>query len=236
MVVPGGSSARRLVASTPSMIGIRMSMTMTSGRSSAAAIERVPPIAASPTTSISSSSARIIRKPVRTSSWSSTSRTRTLMQALAVSSIGRCAVTRKPIRRRMRRECAAEHGHSLTHADSPRPSCSGSTTEAAPGPRSSSIGDVERAWPIAHGDARPAAARMLQRVREGLLDDPVRRQLKGRVEGSRAALDVSSTTSRPRGPARAGHPGGRVRAAAPGWRLRPGSRAYGACRSVPGGW
>ena len=65
------------VASRPSMPGIRMSMSTTSGASARAAATASVPLAASPTTLIPSAASRITQKPARTSSWSSTTSTRT---------------------------------------------------------------------------------------------------------------------------------------------------------------
>ena len=58
------------------MFGMRMSISTTSGRSSAVSRIASFPSAASPTTSMSACESRITRKPPRTSAWSSASRTR----------------------------------------------------------------------------------------------------------------------------------------------------------------
>jgi hypothetical protein len=70
------ASAIRLVASTPSSTGMRTSISTTSGRSRSASCTASSPLAASPTTSTSSCAPSTIRKPIRMSSWSSTSSTR----------------------------------------------------------------------------------------------------------------------------------------------------------------
>ncbi|SCE47859.1 hypothetical protein GA0115252_152712 [Streptomyces sp. DfronAA-171] len=64
------------VASTPSIRGMRMSMSTTSGWSARTWSSACTPSPASPTTATSGSASRIIRKPVRSSGWSSTRRTR----------------------------------------------------------------------------------------------------------------------------------------------------------------
>ena len=70
----GPASCR--VASMPSMPGIRMSSRQTSGRSSRARATASRPSAASPITSMPGWASRIMRRPVRTSSWSSATSTR----------------------------------------------------------------------------------------------------------------------------------------------------------------
>ena len=65
-----------LVASRPSMPGIRTSIKTTSGCSSAACASAAAPSAASPATAIPSALSRITQNPARTSSWSSTTSTR----------------------------------------------------------------------------------------------------------------------------------------------------------------
>ena len=66
-----GSPAIRRVASSPSMTGIRMSMSTTSGRVDAARAKASAPFSASPVTVMSSALARIALNPLRTSAWSS---------------------------------------------------------------------------------------------------------------------------------------------------------------------
>ena len=103
------------VASTPSMTGIRISMTITSGRVRAAAAIASRPLAASPTTSMSSSPVSTMRKPVRTSSWSSTSSTRMLMaRRRARRQAGHHA---EALVRRLGDERPAQHRDPLAHPD-----------------------------------------------------------------------------------------------------------------------
>ena len=64
------------MASSPSMPGIRMSISTTSGWLAAAARTAASPLAASPTTVIPSAASRMTQNPERTSSWSSTTITR----------------------------------------------------------------------------------------------------------------------------------------------------------------
>src|SRR3990172_5021907 len=74
--VSGSSPRIASVAATPSITGISRSIRITSGRSSLALLSACAPSSASPTTSSSESSARNIRKPWRTTLWSSAIRTR----------------------------------------------------------------------------------------------------------------------------------------------------------------
>ncbi|RPK78645.1 hypothetical protein EES47_30170 [Streptomyces sp. ADI98-12] len=71
----GCSAAIRRVASIPSMPGIRTSMTTTSGARAATCSSATLPSAASPTTARSGSESIASRNPMRSSAWSSTSRT-----------------------------------------------------------------------------------------------------------------------------------------------------------------
>ena len=64
------------VASSPSIPGIRMSISTTSGWWAAAAASAASPLAASPTTVMPSAVSRMTQNPERTSSWSSTTSTR----------------------------------------------------------------------------------------------------------------------------------------------------------------
>ena len=92
--VPSWPSSRR-VASIPSMVGIRTSISTTCGRSRSASVTASSPFDASPTTSMSSCASRIMRKPARTSAWSSTISTRTLpsSSSAAVASCSGSAVS-----------------------------------------------------------------------------------------------------------------------------------------------
>ena len=64
------------VASSPSIPGIRMSISTTSGPCAAACDTAAAPLAASPTTVMPSAASRMTQNPARTSSWSSTTSTR----------------------------------------------------------------------------------------------------------------------------------------------------------------
>jgi len=70
------------VASMPSMPGMRMSMTTTSGRVSLATWMAWAPVAASPVTSMPGVLSMSTRRPVRTRGWSSASTTRTVIGLL----------------------------------------------------------------------------------------------------------------------------------------------------------
>src|ERR1035437_3797907 len=72
--VRGESSMRRRVASMPFSSGMATSITTTSGFSFWASSTASRPLPASPAISISGCAARIIRKPWRTSAWSSAKR------------------------------------------------------------------------------------------------------------------------------------------------------------------
>ena len=152
-------------------------MRTTSGVSRRALSTACVPSEHSPTTSMSSSASRIIRKPARISAWSSTSSTRMLMPAPAVGwGAARAPRSRRPARGPPAR--APVHRGALAHAD-----------EAVAAAGVAQLVVVARALAVVldaqhdlvrlvrdrHAGAR--ARRVLERVGERLLDDPVRRQV-----------------------------------------------------------
>ena len=74
--VSGRSALIRPIAVTPSMFGMSRSMSTTSGSSRRAIATPSDPSVASPTTSMSGCSSKNMRRPIRTTEWSSTMRTR----------------------------------------------------------------------------------------------------------------------------------------------------------------
>src|SRR5215207_920505 len=98
------SEAIRRVASRPSTSGMRMSIRTMSGWSARARSTASAPVEASPTTSMSSARSSSIRKPERTSAWSSASSTRMLTRAPSGSADGRAPENRHRERLR-RRSC-----------------------------------------------------------------------------------------------------------------------------------
>src|SRR5215469_6622356 len=76
ILLAGAAAVIAAVAWIPFMPGIRTSISTTSGCRALGMRTPVAPSAASPTTSMSGSASRIIRKPRRSRDWSSTSRTR----------------------------------------------------------------------------------------------------------------------------------------------------------------
>ena len=79
--VAAGDAVISAVATMPSVPGMRTSMRTTSGRSRPVWRTASAPSTASPTTSRSGCACRIMRKPMRSSSWSSASRMRMLIGA-----------------------------------------------------------------------------------------------------------------------------------------------------------
>jgi hypothetical protein len=74
--VAGDSAAMVWVASMPSMPGMRMSITTTSGRSRLVSWTAWAPVPASPATSTPGVPSMTMRRPARISGWSSASTTR----------------------------------------------------------------------------------------------------------------------------------------------------------------
>ena len=109
--------ASRRVASMPSTRGMRTSMSTTSACSRRATVTASSPSAASPTTTRSGWASTIMANPLRTSSWSSATTTRTgarrrpsRRQREAAPVDGEAAVGR-----RAGLEAATEDGHPLPH-------------------------------------------------------------------------------------------------------------------------
>ncbi len=152
------------------------------------------PSPASPTTSRSGRASRIMRKPPRTSAWSSASTTRMLTERTSSGSArARGSRRRSPARPRAcrpasprARACPRCRGRSRRLTDccrrDRRRAISSSSTPAARADR--------------HLGA--ARARVPQRVRERLLDDPVRRQVDaGGQRAERRRPRCGSVTSSP---------------------------------------
>ncbi len=158
------------------MVGIRMSISTTSGRSRRTASTASPPSPASPTTSIPRA-VRIIRNPIRTSAWSSAITTRGSAHG---RSNGILARTRNPPP--SRRRASRSPPYTATrwrNPSSPRPSPSGpgwtSTGQhARPGVEHL---DPQRVVGVPDRHLRLHPVAVLERVGQRLLDDPVRRDV-----------------------------------------------------------
>src|SRR6266853_629504 len=195
------SSVRRRVASMPSTPGMRMSIRTTSGCSVRTASIAVGPSAASPTTSRSGWASRIIRKPARTSAWSSTMRTRIkpppcpppegegLLTGIGGGNVQRqTGVDRESsgtIAACMK--LAAEQRDTLAHPDQPVSRRGGRIAPVA----GAIVADVEseHRFRVMHPDIDAPCAGMLENVGRCLLHDSVSGQVDGRWEGSRLAID-----------------------------------------------
>ena len=240
-------STIRRVVSTPSIPGMRTSISTTSGCKRSTTSSASSPSAASPTSSRSGWASRTIRKPMRSSSWSST-RTIDVRRSCPArrwaagereprrASASRCrraAGPRRSCRRRPRRaracRAARRPSGAATAVPAPWSRTSTATVVGAEGQRDLRAG---------------AGARVLERVGQRLLDDPVDRQLQAgrdraggltgdlvahrqagaahlldeRVEPAQAGLGRQRRAPRPRRRAR-----------------RAGRPAAGASRSAPGG-
>ena len=186
---PGAQSGApriRRVASMPSMPGIRTSMSTTSGRdaaSAATASTRWRPRRRRRCRARS----RIMRKPARTSAWSST--TRTADQLPLTGGRQRQRPSDRDSRHRAACRSSADRRRSVdpfTHADEPVAAIVAYTHAA---PRAVVADPRGRPRVGQRRGRRPTAApvpRMLEHVGERLLDDAVRRQ----VDARRAAAVV----------------------------------------------
>ena len=187
---------------------MRMSIRITFGPKRAALSTASSPLLASPTTSMSGSSARSMRKPARTIDWSSTTSTRI---SIVTSPSGRRVAEHEaaPVRD-AGAHLAAVDLHALADADEPvAEAVARRAAEAV-------VADLElqRVRLVAHGHVGPGRARVLERVRQALLDDAVGGELdrprqRGRVRLRRAA--------RPGRPARPTSSSSESRPSSPGW-------------------
>ncbi len=117
VLIPGRRMRR--VASIPSIFGIRMSISTTSGRTRRATSTASSPVPASPTTRRSGAVSTRTRKPARTSTWSSATRTETLTRRHRERQPGADPVAAAG--QRPGAELAAVQGDPLAHPDQPVP-------------------------------------------------------------------------------------------------------------------
>src|SRR5690242_9795179 len=180
------------VAASPSVPGIRMSMRTTSARSSRASRTASAPSDASPTTSMSGSESTSTRKALRSSAWSSASRTRIVIRTptgrwsrAVVLGRGRAGLDGQD---RMDAETAAvagaggegaaQRGDALAHAEQPVPAAGG--VVEVPAGAVVEDGDLDVGSDAYDADLGPrVGAGVLPHVGQGLLDDPVRGQVDG---------------------------------------------------------
>ena len=143
---------------------------------------------ASPTTSMSSSASRIIRKPPRISAWSSAISTRMVTAARPVAGDREPRTDEEPAAgtRARSSSVAAEERHALAHPDQ---AVAARRRPPAAGPRRRrSTSSVDRLAAVAQQRrARGAVPAVLQRVRERLLDDAI----GGQVDAGRQRPGVA---------------------------------------------
>ena len=238
----GGSStfaSTRRVASMPSTPGMRMSITITSGRRRRTSGATSAPSPASPSTVRSGSASTIARRPVRISGSSSTSSTprhrRTIRAAAERRHRGSlrasladapAAAPRQPEHAVVApgRHAAAQRRDALLDAREPAP---------AAGPRAPDrVAELELQPVLTHVDLQPRRpAGVAGGVRQALLDDAVR--LAG--HRPRARDPGRRRRRRPRPRSRAAGPGRAVSAPARAASRRAAARARGRGRAGPRG-
>src|SRR5688572_24694862 len=168
----------RRVASSPSSSGMRMSIKTTAGRKRAAFSTASSPLLASATTSMSGSPESSMRKPARTIDWSSATRTRTVIGfercscVLPVKGEAR-AEDEAPVGCGPRVHLAAVDLHPFADADE-----AVAETVGRRGARAV-VDDFELdlVGAITDDHVGVAGVRVLERVGQALLHDPIRRQL-----------------------------------------------------------
>src|SRR6266567_3434447 len=172
----------RRVASRPSIPGMRMSMSTTSGSSRTAVSTASALSLASPTTSMSSSPLRMDRNPARTREWSSTTSTR--IGPITILSAHRDAGPHPPPSTvdRPRFAGATESSGPLLHAPHPVTACQGGGR-----PLVAIIHDLDDNSAVVDldPDLRLADGGVAQHVRESLLDDAVPGVADGCGQGGR---------------------------------------------------
>src|SRR5437867_5294205 len=209
-LVPGAASTICRVASMPSMFGILMSISTTSGLSLIACLTASAPSMAWATTSTLSSSDSRLASPVRKSVWSSTMRTRAALAMVVVilscSSVdsvrcglghrhevlfGKDGVNSRPrSRSALDLQTAAEEHRPLLHPDSAKAERPGAVGIDAP----AVVVYLDGEQPLGSGfqnDAHRPGAAVHPDVGERLLDDAIQVQ-RGRrgKDGRPAGADV----------------------------------------------
>src|SRR3990172_9061067 len=182
-----------LAAASPSISGMEMSMTITSGVRLRASSTASRPLEASPTTSMSGSMSRRARSPERSTAWSSARRTRifSVIGALPAAaprqrSLNRDA--RAPAHGRLNLHRSADEGEPLLHAEqaeagSARPH-RGLHVETA----AVVLDDqAQRASTPGEAGLRPGSLGVLGYVGERLLHDPVEHKLDLRLQAAETA-------------------------------------------------
>src|SRR3990172_3227816 len=119
-----------LAAASPSISGMEMSMTMTSGVRLRANSTASRPLEASPTTSMSGSMSRRARSPERSTAWSSARRTRIFsvtgaLPAAAPRQWGLHRDTGAPAQSRLNSHPSADEGQPPLHAEEAEPGAAG---------------------------------------------------------------------------------------------------------------
>ena len=184
------------------------------------------PSPASPTTSMSSVSSRIMRNPVRTSAWSSTSRTR-IVTGPALGRSGSAAQTRNPPDGpRPGVHVAAEHGDAF--GDAAQPVAVGRAARRPPAPSSVTSSSSRSGRNSSRATALTPAPACLSGVGQRLLHDPVGGQVDAGRQRHRLAVDLKVT----------GVPAARTRSTSSGSASTPGCGAScgssaGSARTTP---
>src|SRR3990172_596936 len=182
-----------LAAASPSISGMEMSMTMTSGVRLRASSTASRPLEASPTTSISGSMSRRARSPERSTAWSSARRTRIFSVTVALPAAaprqrGLHRDTRAPARSRLNSHPSSDEGQPPLPPEQAEPGAAGTLRGLHVEPAAVVLDD-ETQGAAATGQAglHLRCAGMLGDVGQRLLDDPVEHQLYIRRQASEPA-------------------------------------------------
>ena len=184
----GSSSVMRRVASMPSIVGMRTSITTTSGCSRSNPRTASAPSMASPTTSMSGSASRIMRKPPRISAWSSAISTPIGRGAGALTTPtpprGEAALAPRTRRRAWRRSRASRRRGRRVPAYRCRP-CPSPVAPAASA--ASVVGHLDHEGVVAPVEQHPRmrAAGVLHDVGERFLHDAVGDEVGARRQRTR---------------------------------------------------
>ena len=182
-----GSVVMRRVASSPSISGMRMSITTTSGFSARTCSSACAPVAASPTTSMSSRESSSARNPARTIGWSSASTTLVGVIDRFQPLSGSTAWTRQPPC--SRGPTSRRPPRAVARSNMPRRPRPASTPAVSPWPSSVTSMSSSSAF-AADAHVRARRVGVAQHIGQCLLDDPEGRPADRRRDGSTVDVDV----------------------------------------------
>src|SRR5215217_7510274 len=185
----GLASARRRVASMPSMRGMRRSMSTTSAARATARRTASSPSAAAPTTSMPGSSPSSICKPSRTTRWSSARTTR--IGSASTARLRDEQLDAEAARRRRGGEAPAQQLGALAHAGQAVAEAALALRRPGVAVRAAVLDDQAGAvWLVAQPQVDVRRAGVAAHVRQRLLRGPVQREARLRAQLARRTVEL----------------------------------------------